>query len=145
MSAALLVTCPHCLRRNRLPADRLRDGGVCGNCKQALFTAHPLSLNAASLDAHLGSDLPLIVDFWAPWCGPCLQFAPTFEQAARQIEPQARLAKIDTEAEPALAQRYGIRSIPTLMVFRQGKEVARVAGAMPLQPFMQWVQQTLAK
>jgi len=85
------------------------------------------------------------VDFWAPWCGPCLQFAPTFEQAARQIEPQARLAKIDTEAEPALAQRYGIRSIPTLMVFRQGKEVARVAGAMPLQPFMQWVQQTLAK
>jgi thioredoxin 2 len=141
MSSPLLVTCPHCLRKNRLPAERLRDGGHCGSCKQALFSAQPLAVDAAGLDAHLGSDLPLIVDFWAPWCGPCQQFAPVFAQAATQLEPQARLLKIDTEAQPALAQRFGIRSIPTLAIFRGGRELTRTAGAMPLAAFLHWAQQ----
>lgn len=141
MPSPLLVTCPHCLRKNRVPAERLHDGGRCGGCGQALFTARPVSLDATGLDAHLAADLPLIVDFWAPWCGPCRQFAPVFEQAARELEPQARLAKVDTEAAPALAQRFGIRSIPTLMVFRQGREVARIAGALPLPQFLQWARQ----
>ena len=141
MSSPLLVTCPHCLRKNRVPADRLQDGARCGGCKQALFTARPLILDAAGLEAHLGGDLPLVVDFWAPWCGPCRQFAPVFEQAAGQLGPGMRLGKVDTEAEPALAQRFGIRSIPTLVAFRQGREVARIAGALPLAQFLQWARQ----
>jgi thioredoxin 2 len=141
---ALLITCPHCLRRNRVPAERLRDGGHCGACKGSLFTGQPLNLSSAALDAHLAGELPLIVDFWADWCGPCKQFAPVFAQAARQLEPGVRLAKIDTEAEPALAQRFGIRSIPTLIAFRQGREVSRMAGALPLSAFLQWAQQATA-
>ena len=143
MSDALLIACPHCHRKNRVPAARLAEGGVCGGCKAPLFVAKSVALTAATFDAHSGSDLPLVVDFWAPWCGPCRQFAPVFEQAAARLEPQVQLAKVDTEAEPALAQRFAIRSIPTLMIFRQGREVARMSGALPPPQFMQWVQQHL--
>jgi thioredoxin 2 len=143
MTTPLLITCPHCHRKNRVPAERLADGAKCGSCKQGLFNAHPVVLNAASFDAHVSGDLPVVVDFWAPWCGPCKQFAPVFEQAAAALEPRVRLAKVDTEAEPALGQRFAIRSIPTLMIFRQGREVARLSGALPAAQFRQWVEQHL--
>jgi thioredoxin 2 len=104
-----------------------------------LFPGKPIALTHSNFAQHLGGDVPIVVDFWAPWCGPCLQFAPTFEAAAAKLEPKVRLVKVNTEVETALAQRYGIRSIPTLMMFKQGKEVARISGAMPAAQFQQWV------
>src|SRR5690606_4765799 len=110
---------------------RLADAPVCGRCRHALFEGHPFALGAASFDRHVATGrLPLLVDFWAPWCGPCLQMAPQFEAAARMLEPVARLAKVDTEAEPVLGSRFGIRSIPTMLLFVDGREVARQSGAM---------------
>ncbi len=144
MSEEVFVTCPHCHRKNRMPAEKLTAHGRCGACKQALFTASPIALTRSNFDQHLGGDVPIVVDFWAPWCGPCRQFAPTFEAAAAVLEPRVRLVKVDTESEPALAQRFGIRSIPTLMMFKQGKEVARVSGAMPASQFQQWVKAQLS-
>jgi len=133
MSEPLIVVCPHCHTANRIPADRLADGGTCGKCQGRLFAGVPLELDAASFDKHVGrSDIPLLVDFWAPWCGPCRGMAPAFAQAAKQLEPEFRLAKVNTEEEQQLAARFGIRSIPTLALFRGGREIARQAGAMDL-------------
>jgi len=140
MSETMIVICPHCHAANRLPAGRLADGGTCGKCKARLFTGEPVELGAANFDAHAGrSDIPLLVDFWAPWCGPCRTMAPAFAQAAKQLEPEFRLAKVNTEAEQQLAARFGIRSIPTLALFRNGHEVARQAGAMDAASLMRWV------
>lgn len=141
MSEPMILACPVCHRKNRLTAARLTEQPICGACKNALFTASPLILSSANFTAHAQADLPLLVDFWAPWCGPCLQFAPVFEQAARELEPQVRLGKVNTEDETALASRYGIRSIPTLIIIRRGAEVARVTGSLPLAQLRQWLNQ----
>jgi thioredoxin 2 len=140
MSDPLIVVCPHCHAANRVPAERLAAGGTCGRCKGALFTGEPLALDAASFDKHVGrSDLPLVVDFWAPWCGPCRMMAPAFAQAAKTLEPRFRLAKVNTEEAQALATRFGIRSIPTIAIFRNGQEIARQAGAMDTNSIVSWV------
>lgn len=143
MSTPLFIACPHCHKKNRVPAEKLTGAGNCGACKKPLFTGKPVSLITQQFDRHLGGDIPLLVDFWAPWCGPCKQFAPTFEAAAAQLEPGVRLIKINTEEQTGLAARFAIRSIPTLMLFKQGKEKARISGAMPLTQLKQWVQQNL--
>ena len=140
MSEPRIVVCPRCDAANRVPAERLADGGTCGKCKAPLFAGEPLELNAANFETHLArSDIPLLVDFWAPWCGPCRSMAPAFAAAAKQLEPEFRLAKVNTEDEQQLAARFGIRSIPTLALFRNGREVARQAGAMDASTLMRWV------
>jgi thioredoxin 2 len=140
MTESIHVVCPHCTTTNRVPEGRLADRPTCGRCKGALFLGKPLNFTAVDLDKHLTrGDLPLVVDFWAPWCGPCRVMAPAFEQAAVQFEPRLRLGKVNTEAEPGLGSRFGIRSIPTLVVFRKGREVGRQAGAVDLGGLVRWI------
>ena len=133
------IVCPHCDSINRVPVERLTERPNCGRCHQALFEGSPVTLTGESFSRHVErSDLPLLVDFWAPWCGPCKMMAPQFQQAARLLEPRVRLAKVDTEAEPQLGARYGIRSIPTLVLFRGGSELARQSGALVAQDIVRW-------
>lgn len=138
----LQINCPHCFATNRLPDERLGDKPTCGRCKQALFDGKPLTLTPNNIAATLEkNDIPVVVDCWPPWCGPCQTFGPIFSQAAAQFEPRARFAKLDTEANQAIAQQWAIRSIPTLLVFKSGKEIQRLSGALPLPQFSQWLKQ----
>lgn len=144
MNDALHIACPHCDAVNRVPAQKLKSQPVCGKCKQPLFHAQPLELTAANFQQHVGrNDIPVLVDFWAPWCGPCRMMAPAFAQAAQLLEPEMRLAKLNTEAEQELAARFNIRSIPTLAIFRGGRETARQAGAMDANGIVRWVRSHL--
>jgi thioredoxin 2 len=146
MTDPLLVACPHCHALNRVPPARLAEAPTCGKCHRALFDGHPMALDTAHFDVHAGrGGLPLLVDFWAPWCGPCRTMAPEFEKAAAQLQPGVRLAKVDTEAEPALGQRFGIRSIPTLALFVGGQELARQPGAMSATDIVRWTRQHLPR
>ena len=138
------IVCPHCEAVNRVPDARLADNPTCGKCKRPLFDGHPVALTDRTFDRQLTrSELPLVVDFWASWCGPCKMMAPAYEQAAARIEPRARLAKVDTEQNPMLAQRYAIRSIPTLALFKGGRQVASQPGAMGAQQLVQWIERHL--
>lgn len=140
----MIIMCPNCSGLNRVPNEKLSTQAVCGKCKGRLFTGQPIEMTGEQfLRALHKTDQSLVVDFWAPWCGPCKNFVPVFNQAAAQLEPKARFIKINTEAEQAIAGQFNIRSIPTLAVFKAGKEVARVSGAMDLGGFTQWVNQNL--
>jgi thioredoxin 2 len=140
MAETLHIVCPHCTSINRIPAARLGEGPKCGQCHQALFNGQPIELTTANFHRTIGrSDIPVVVDFWAPWCGPCRMMAPEYARAALELEPRVRLAKVDTEAEPALGSEYGIRSIPTLVYFKAGREVDRHSGATSKSDIVRWV------
>jgi thioredoxin 2 len=142
---AVHVVCPGCDAVVRVPADRLGEAPRCPKCKAPLFTGTPVELNGPTLEVHLGrSDLPLVVDFWAPWCGPCHAMAPQFAAAARELEPRYRFAKVNTDECPDLAARFAIRSIPTLMVFRGGRLLGQRAGAMDAGSLRRWLESLAA-
>lgn len=145
MTESLHIVCPHCHTTNRVRKDQLGSAPDCGSCKKSLFIAHSTALDETAFDKHIQRNhIPVLVDFWAPWCGPCRSMAPAYEQAAGVLEPYVRLAKVDTEAHPVLGARFQIRSIPTLALFVGGREVARQAGAMGQQDIVRWVRSYLA-
>ena len=141
MSSPLHIVCPACNATNRIPADKLGAAPKCGKCRTPLFAKQPLELTTANFQSHIKrNDIPVVIDFWAPWCGPCKMMAPAFKEAAAQLEPGVRLAKVNTEAQQALGAQFGIRSIPTMIMFRNGREVARQSGAMGSTDIVRWVQ-----
>jgi len=140
------LVCPHCNATNRVPSDKLQAELNCGKCHQPLLAAHPDNLGEAAFNAQLAkSDLPMVVDFWAPWCGPCRTMAPAYEKVSQDLQGRARFVKVNTEDEQGLAAKYNIRSIPTLAVFAGGRELARQPGAMSAPDLARWVSAALLK
>lgn len=144
MSNTINLVCPACGVTNRIPAERTGDDAKCGKCRSPLFNGHPTELTSENFAKHVSrNDIPVVVDFWAPWCSPCRMMAPAFEQAAAQMEPRVRFAKLNTEDHQMIGAQYGIRSIPTMAVFRGGKEVGRTSGAMGAADIVRWVNSQL--
>lgn len=137
--------CPHCQKNNRLPAERVKDDPSCGACKKMLFSGKPVAGTAANFNAIIQGDKPVVVDFWAPWCGPCVGFAPVFEHTAKTQSEQLLLVKVDTQAQPMLGSQFNIRSIPTIMVFKNGKVIDQLSGVLPQQQFEKWLNSALNK
>jgi thioredoxin 2 len=139
------IVCHSCNAINRVPRLKLHDHPLCGKCKNTLLSTHPIMTNDQNFSRIIEkNDLPVVVDFWASWCGPCQQFAPVFSQVSEEMATQACFVKLDTENNQITASRYQIRSIPTLMIFHHGKEIARLSGALPKAQFKQWLQQNLS-
>ncbi len=144
MSDVKHIVCPACNATNRIPTTKLSDGPSCGKCHGALFTGQPVELNATNFQQHVNrNDVPVVVDFWAPWCGPCKSMAPAFEQVSAELSPEVRLAKLNTEEEQAIAGHLNIRSIPTMVLFKNGREVTRQMGAMSAADIRSWVKNNI--
>lgn len=146
MSEPRNIVCGHCGQINRIPADRPAVKARCGACHEALFSGHPIAVDEASFDRHATrSDIPVLVDVWAPWCGPCRAMAPMFEQAAAELEPDVRLLKLNSDEAPELSARLGIRSIPTLLLVHKGSVLARISGVMRADQIVAWARSNIVQ
>lgn len=146
MSASHQIVCGHCGKINRLPAERAATNARCGSCHQPIFSGHPIEVDEEAFGRHVAhSDIPVLVDVWAPWCGPCRSMAPMFEQAANELEPKVRLLKLNADIAPAVSSRLGISGIPTLLLMSNGREIARSSGAMDTKRIVAWTMAGLAR
>ncbi len=140
MSDFIHIVCPYCKGTNRLPEDKLSNTAKCGRCKEQLFDTKPISLTTDNISQHLEkNDIPVLIDFWAPWCGPCKMMAPNFEEAAKNFQTKVRFAKVNTEDQQSLGAHFNIRSIPTLILFKQGREIDRISGALDASALTDWL------